>query len=136
MAKEASHERSVMAQEDLKKLKSDPTVGKPFQKIKIPASVLEHRKSNMNAMAMRDLKELLKQQKAEEKHAQRPHHRVNRNKLAQELLRSLETKQGPITAMMPSRKVGDAESLAQHDLARLGAAKAKAAVAKPAAKAK
>ena len=48
---------------------------------------------------------------------------MNRNKLAQELFKNLEEKDGPITKVMPAT-IRSADTLAQADLKDLGGKKA------------
>lgn len=67
-AKAGSHERSLIADKDLKKLRQQPALGKPFHKVIVPKSVLDHRKSHMNEKAMRDLKALMSEEHAERAH--------------------------------------------------------------------
>ena len=67
---------------------------------------------------------------------ERPRKRVNRNKLAQELFKNLEEKDGPITKVMPAT-IRSADTLAQADLKDLGGKKATGGIAakpQPAAK--
>lgn len=67
-AKAGSHERSLIADTDLKELQKEPALSKPFHHLAVPEGALEHRKSHMNEKAMQDLKALESEQHAERTH--------------------------------------------------------------------